>query len=1241
MRSLFSNKVQLLSACILLLLAIISEQYFYVESYNYKDFVSSLEKNINSNYSQLKSNLDEIETQVQGKKLSPVYLTSLMDVDHDFEEKGYQIYIYEKDKLLFWSSNKVGGDYVLLQKAPDQSVIKLQNGWYMVVRPSKASTQSTYQVIGLVLIKNEYSYQNKYLTNKFNPSLNFPYEALLNSYKLPGYLDIRSPEGKYLCAIQFSGAFQSHPLHMISVILYLIAFSLLFFRFHLLYNKVARENAFGLFILMTLGLILLRMLFIGLHAPQSVYDLEIFKSFNEKGVFWSSLGDILINSLMLVYISITIFQNPHLLGNIFRWSRRNESGNYILLTGSFILIFIVALLSELLLRKIVLEKEINFDFDAVFTLDITVFFASVAVGCIYISIFLIAERSITFLSQLKVELQWFLLCILISAAFGLLVLQITKEFSTVPFSIASPIFTVLFILILWFVRNTNNNEISTTKLIGIMICFVLLLSVGAYHYEGIRENTHRIQMAEELSKNENFRAEQLFEEVRNTTVGDPVIISYFKDVTYRGINLENRIRQLYFSGFWSRFRIKVSAYDTSGRMLHSGSDETRSLGYYSNLIKYRGKATRVDYLYSMSSINARTSYMALVPVYSRFGGDTLSGTLVISLDSRLQQGEAGFTDLTSPSNDILRTQLSGYSYARYSKNFLISKNGDYPYFFSSAVFGRSASDNHFVVLDDYSHLLHKYGDNELLVLSIPNRSFTMFISNFSHAFLYFLVLLIVLSLVFRIPKAYYERGWDFKMRIQFSVVLMVVLSLVFVGVSTGLYIFNEYNKRQDVNLAKKLEAVDFHIDNILSGKDTANIDESMAVSLTEIANDLEIDFNIYNESGELLFTSQPKIYELGLLRPIIDPSAYMQLVYYKIPQLIQTENIGKLGFVSAYQPIRNSKNLLLGFLHLPYFKKQSELRSELSSFLGTLINVYVLLFLFALGLAYFISARITYPLRLVQKSLSRVKLGRPVEQIAWQNQGDEIGQLVAEYNRMVEEIAKSAQALAKTEREMAWREMAKQVAHEIKNPLTPMRLSIQHLQRASKDKVANLEDVQERINTTLLQQIDTLSAIATAFSNFAQMPKPQNEVVDLQEIVESTIVLYKQTENIEIFYDTKLTPPFYVYGDRDQLFRTFTNIVKNAIQAIPSKKLGIIRIEVLEDGGNYIIAISDNGSGISDELKSKIFLPNFTTKSTGTGLGLAIVKNMVEGMSGNLWFDSHLNVGTTFFVKLPKYVEPD
>lgn len=344
------------------------------------------------------------------------------------------------------------------------------------------------------------------------------------------------------------------------------------------------------------------------------------------------------------------------------------------------------------------------------------------------------------------------------------------------------------------------------------------------------------------------------------------------------------------------------------------------------------------------------------------------------------------------------------------------------------------------------------------------------------------------------------------------------------------------------------------------------------------------------------------------------------------------QNIGSFSYLNIYAPVRELKSgEVYAYLGIPYFSSQLELNQEISNFIVTVINLNAFIFLIAGLIALFITNRITRSFSLISDKMKEVKLGRLNEEIEW-NRNDEIGELVKEYNKMVNKLEESAVALAKTEREGAWREMARQVAHEIKNPLTPMKLSIQYLQKSIDSNQPNVKELSTNVANTLVEQIDHLAKIAADFSQFANIGNINAEKFDLHEVIGSLKDLYQPDTNVDFKWQP-VRDQICIEADKTQMNRLFTNLFTNAIEASEGKCMLEVREELVN--GNVRVSVKDNGEGIAPEMQSRIFIPNFTTKSSGTGLGLAMCKGIIEQAKGKIWFETEKGVGTTFHVELP------
>jgi nitrogen fixation/metabolism regulation signal transduction histidine kinase len=350
-------------------------------------------------------------------------------------------------------------------------------------------------------------------------------------------------------------------------------------------------------------------------------------------------------------------------------------------------------------------------------------------------------------------------------------------------------------------------------------------------------------------------------------------------------------------------------------------------------------------------------------------------------------------------------------------------------------------------------------------------------------------------------------------------------------------------------------------------------------------------------------------------------------------QYVQQEKLACLIYLSIYAPIRDEEGQAYAYLNIPYFLSQKELKQEISYFLVTIINLNAFIFLIAGVVALFITNRVTRSFSLISEKMKEVNLGKTNEEIIW-NRDDEIGELVTEYNKMVNKLEDSASILAKSEREGAWREMARQVAHEIKNPLTPMKLSIQFLQRSIDNNSGNVKELTTSVAKTLIEQIDHLSKIAFDFSQFANIGNTKPETFDLKEVLLPLVELYRMNEKADISING-LDTEILLYTDKTQMNRLFTNLFQNALEANTFNQKSKIEINVLKGSGIVQISIKDNGEGIPEEMQAHIFSPNFTTKTSGTGLGLAMCKGIVEKAKGKIWFKTGLGNGATFFVDLP------
>lgn len=474
-----------------------------------------------------------------------------------------------------------------------------------------------------------------------------------------------------------------------------------------------------------------------------------------------------------------------------------------------------------------------------------------------------------------------------------------------------------------------------------------------------------------------------------------------------------------------------------------------------------------------------------------------------------------------------------------------------------------------------------------------------------------------------------------RIRIFLSMILLIVTSSILLASISIIQFKNEAREYHQERLETKENAIKEHIAYVLSTTTypmtTENLPLIFKDHIHELSDIHNLEINIYDLKGALLKSSKAS-FAIDSISPPIEPYV-IKLVQSSIDKrYVDIKTINGQKHRSSFTQIKDEKFKPIGILNVPYVEDDSYYQTEINNFLIRLGQVYTFTLLIAFALAYFLSTYITQSLKTISDKISETSLNQKNEKIVLTANSREINLLISSYNAMVDKLEESALKLAQSEREEAWREMAKQVAHEIKNPLTPMRLTVQNFQRkfdiSDPDVKAKLNDYSD----TLIQQIDTMSSVASAFSNFASMPAQQNETLNVVKVVELALDIFNESY---IVFESAENHIISII-DRTQLIRIITNLVKNAIQSIPEDQMEKhVNVLVMRDGLFVKIVVSDNGVGIESQNATRIFEPKFTTKTSGMGLGLGIIKNIIENYKGTITFESNFGKGTIFTVSLP------
>jgi two-component system, NtrC family, nitrogen regulation sensor histidine kinase NtrY len=677
-------------------------------------------------------------------------------------------------------------------------------------------------------------------------------------------------------------------------------------------------------------------------------------------------------------------------------------------------------------------------------------------------------------------------------------------------------------------------------------------------------------------------------------------------------------------------------------------DSTTKFAEIKSLIITQGKSTHTEGLYYHEDRSDRFSYLYEKQVKGR-NGDTLGYLFIIAKPKRYKS-EALYPELFNQATDVSSDLNTNYAYAVYSNGKLINSFNDFNFSRQLAPSQLPFYELEWRKGNDRSELWYKPSKNKVVVLVKKEvfaleavTLFAYFFFSFLFIVLFFHAARFMVNTNFHWRKILNTASLSIRNQIHLTIIFISLFSFIIIGVATISFFVIRFNRSNADRLGRtsqvmvneieaKINAIKVLDDNV-SIYDLG-LKNELDKTLAEVSDIHNVDVNFFDKEGELRLSTIPYLYSKGILNRRMDPGAYFEMSHNKRAEWLQNETVGKFSYLSIYVPIKNESQETFAYLNIPYLNSQRELNEEISNFLVTLINLNAFIFLLAGAIAFFLANKITSSLSLISAKMRDVNLGTINEEIHWQNR-DEIGALVNEYNKMVKKLEASANALARSEREGAWREMARQVAHEIKNPLTPMKLSIQHLQRAIDSGSPNVKELSERMAATLIEQIDQLSQIAADFSQFANIGNIKPEVVNVEQVLASLVGLYSSDGRLNLHFTSAVSQP-NIYADKTQINRLFTNLIKNAIEASQEHHPINIQITVNSVSSNILVSIQDEGSGIPLEMQEKIFSPNFTTKTSGTGLGLAICKAIVEKANGTIWFETEEGRGTVFYVSFPE-----
>ncbi|MDR1583103.1 MAG: GHKL domain-containing protein [Prevotellaceae bacterium] len=1092
-------------------------------------------------------------------------------------------------KILYWSDNLPVTAEQLDNVTEESKYLYFGNGWYV----AQGLKRGMFKYITLILVAKEYFYQNQFLRNEINPAFDFPKNIIILPLGDVG-IPVRDSNGVPLFVVNSNvPAVVTSGLSLLFRWLAVIAgcFLILFiFRNSGLYSK-------SLWYLLLAFVLLLGLRIFIFHNPDFFRgDLYLFTpSLYADSGFLPSLGDLLLHLLFLFLFIVILFQAKEPLR-----TNLNNSKIIFILSGILIALFLCATLY--ITESLAFNSEISFKVYRMNDVTVYTFIAYFVLALVFAQLCLLVYLHIFIFGNTSKQL-------VIQNVITLLILCLLMRFKY-----ANLIIFILFVIIYFLFSKKVRSGFTLSVFVWLTMFISLYISFSLIVNTTEKECKQREVLAKGLLTESDPVAEMSLKDMEHKISADPYIKKLLCSDLFDNTDLYEVLADKYFKGYLQRYEL-IYHVCRPHIILHIKEEDKdeNCIDFFMN------KKNKGNLLSGSSHFRFMNNYWGRIHYLGDFkfieGQDTVF--LFLELYSKREtESSIGYPELLRFESGGIDYEAKGYSYAKYSDGKRVSKVGNYDYSFELT----SRYKDGFFEMNGYSHYSFKTKDGNVAILSFPKFGYSEVVSIFSYPFVIFIVILFLLLTVAGLKPEILITKNSYRWKITIVILVGIIGALTTLTIAMLAYFVSQSEKKNLETIHSKMQSTIIELDQSLfdTKKIVPEMCNSLETTLIVLSNAFNTDLNMYDMSGNLLASSRNEIFDRNLIGKKMNRDALHILFTEKRSKFIHTERIGTISYYSSYTTYYNRQGEAIAYLNILHFNNQSKFRTELLSLTGAIMNIYIFLIIIGIALAVFVSNQITRPLDLVRRKMAKLNFSEHPEPIDYKG-NDELGDLVGVYNRMIEELAESAKIMAENERESAWREMARQIAHEIKNPLTPMKLNIQ---LALRMKNENREGWQEKMDAAIkstLEQIDILTYIASEFSNFARMGKVELEPVNLSQAISSAISLFSGYNSIEINY-TDNEKEYWVKANKEQLQRVLTNLLKNSIQAlenIPNPKISIV-LERKED--SYTIRIYDNGTGVSDEVAKNLFHPNFTTKSGGTGLGLAISKSIIESFGGTITF---------------------
>lgn len=1127
---------------------------------------------------------------------------------YNYLEQTLFVHVYQGDSMIFWNTNKCPVNRFTDLHFPVNGIVQLQNGWYY----SMYQNQGDLTYVVTFGIKRVFPINNDQLRDYFFD----PFPKIQGAVSLVADQQTTIFDSRKQAVFSIEDVEQSITDNVLLTVIFADVLVIFFLIGWKVREKFTNQNTAR--ILFVIGILVLRFLALRFDWFSWMGNTPLFDpglmalnnwipNFGEVLVWAAALGIVFPSMLRLIS------------GIKQKWQI------YLLLC----LIPVLLMVFPQLIKLIIVNSTIPIHLNELLKLTVfsVVFIFIIGLG----SLFLLQFYQVVIGKWKETNPSVLLVLLVLAGIFSSVIITNEWVFRLHGFWIIW-MFSLLIVSVIVVFRLNQNWNFTAYLLATFLVSFGITMNLEMEAKK--KEREERLLFANQLADDRDINAEVDFSNAEKKLVSEPFIRRLFNHETKPSFSeLKEAMEYQVFKGYWERYDVDCYYYLEDSTNLRLNGMYKRQLD---ELIERHGVRSEIDTnLYYVKDYTSQFNYVFYLPLERNGVKVDFYGTM----KSKRIPEKIGFPRLLISKQTAVFESLERYSIAKYYNNQLVLNYGTYSYPTSLKIFGDNSAGGHqWYQRDDVEHLIFKKSQTDAIILSKTVPSWLSYLTTTAILLVCFGAILVLFLIMKQINQGRVSSGISMITKIQLVLIGLIVVSLAGFSIASTSMLSGQYRSYSKDQIREKVKSVINEINSrqrFVSEKFSDKNQDELDYQLRRWSKVFLADINLYQSNGILAGTSRTKIYNMGLLSEQMNPKALYELMFNKRSEFIHEENIGSLVYLSGYVPVFNHENELLGYLNILHFDQRNVFEDQLKQFFVAILNVFMLLLVLSILVALMVSSWLTSPLMLLKKSFSQLELGKNSSQINYKAK-DEIGSLVAEYNHKLSELAEAAAKLAQSERESAWREMAKQVAHEIKNPLTPMKLSVQHLQRVFDPNDPKAKERIERVTNSLIEQIDALTHIANEFSNFAKLPQPVMAEIDLIDLTKAVVALFDNDDHVTVKLELNAPEAIFVNADKEMILRVLNNLVSNGIQAVALNVKPAIVISIESDEQFCYVRISDNGSGIPKEQIQTIFEPYFTTKSTGTGLGLAMVKQIIENHGGSIEIEKTSESGTTVLFILPK-----